>query len=72
MGFATFVFSTHGDLLSLQLKHIKRRRSQTVQRQLTTEEIGKIVEMYDQEIPVIDIAKTFAVTKCAVYRRLRS
>jgi len=43
-----------------------------VQRQLTTEEIGKIVEMYDHEILVIDIAKTFAVTRCAVYRRLRS
>jgi len=42
-----------------------------VQRQLKTEEIGKIVEMYDQEIPVTEIAKIFAVTKSAVYRRLR-
>lgn len=70
MGLTAFVFSTHGDLLSLLLKHIKRRRSQTVQRHLTTEEIGKIVEMYDQEIPVTEIAKTFAVNESTVRRRL--
>ena len=42
-----------------------------MQRQLTTEEIGKIVEMYDQEIPVTEIVEIFSVTKSAVYRRLR-